>query len=195
MTRRGELRIYLGAAPGAGKTFAMLGEARRRRDRGTDVVVGAVEAQRRPHTEELLRGLEAMPPHGVGDLDADAVLARRPEVAVVDDLAHANATGSRNAHRWQDVQELLDAGITVLSTVDVQHLESLTDVIERIVGVRPDRTVPDAVVAAADQVQLVDITPEAVRRRLAHGDIYAAEQIDATASGRSTRTRSPRCAS
>ena len=160
----------------------MLGEARRRRERGTDLVVGVVETRGRPHTEELLHGLEAVPRCGLADLDVGAVLARRPEVVVVDDLAHTNAAGSRNPTRCQDVDELLAAGITVLSTVDVQHLESLNDVVERITGVRPAQTVPDEMVAAADQVELVDITPEAVRRRLAHGNIYAADQIDATVS-------------
>jgi two-component system, OmpR family, sensor histidine kinase KdpD len=182
MTVHGELRIYLGAAPGAGKTFAMLGEARRRRERGTDVVVGAVRTHGRVHTEELLHGLEIVSRGGPAELDLDAVLDRRPEVVLVDDLAHANAPGSRNAKRWQDVAELLGAGIMVIATVDVAHLESLNDVVERITGVRPAETVPDEVVRLADQVELVDITPEAVRRRLAHGNIYDAEQIDAVVS-------------
>ncbi|WP_112261913.1 sensor histidine kinase [Lentzea terrae] len=184
--RRGELRIYLGAAPGVGKTFAMLGEARRRRERGTDVVIGFVESHGRVKTAELVEGLEIVPRRhsahrGVEltEMDVDAVLARAPEVAVVDELAHTNVPGSRNAKRWQDVGELLDAGIDVLSTVNVQHLESLNDVVHRITGVPQQETVPDEVVRKADQMQLVDLTPEALRRRLAHGDVYAADKIDA----------------
>ncbi|MFD5825105.1 DUF4118 domain-containing protein [Lentzea sp. NPDC060358] len=184
--RRGELRIYLGAAPGVGKTFAMLGEAHRRRERGTEVVVGLVETHGREKTATLLRGLEVLPRKQVGhrglaveEMDVDAVLARAPEVAVVDELAHTNAPGSRNEKRWQDVEELLDAGIDVLSTVNVQHLESLNDVVERITGVRQRETVPDEVVRRAEQVELVDLTPEALRRRLAHGNVYPAHRIDA----------------
>jgi two-component system sensor histidine kinase KdpD len=184
--RRGELRIYLGAAPGVGKTYAMLGEAWRRKERGTDVVVGLVETHGRKKTAELLDGLEIVPRrHGryrgreFTELDVDAVLARRPEVAVVDELAHTNVPGSRHEKRWEDVLQLLDAGIDVLSTVNVQHLQSLNDVVEKITGVPQQETVPDEVVRKAEQVELVDITPEALRRRLAHGNVYPAERIDA----------------
>jgi two-component system, OmpR family, sensor histidine kinase KdpD len=184
--RRGELRIYLGAAPGVGKTYAMLGEAHRRVERGTDVVVGYVETHGRARTGQLLEGLEAVPRrHTVHrgtpltEMDVDAVLARRPEVALVDELAHTNVPGSRNAKRWQDIEELLDAGIDVLSTVNVQHLESLNDVVERITGITQRETVPDEVVRQAQQIELIDITPEALRRRLAHGNVYAAHKIDA----------------
>ncbi|WP_328609348.1 DUF4118 domain-containing protein [Amycolatopsis sp. NBC_00345] len=184
--RRGELRIYLGAAPGVGKTFAMLGEAHRRAERGTEVLVGLVETHSRAKTERLLDGLEVLPrkelEHRGGqftEMDVDAILARKPEVVVVDELAHTNVPGSRNAKRWQDVEELLAAGIDVLSTVNVQHLESLNDVVERITGVRQQETVPDEVVRRAEQTELVDITPEALRRRLAHGNIYAAHKITA----------------
>lgn len=181
--RRGELRIYLGMAPGVGKTFAMLGEAHRRLERGTDLVVGIVETHGRVKTAELLDGLEVVPRRtvrdGIDELDLDAVLARRPEVALVDELAHTNAPGSRHAKRWQDVEELLVAGIDVLSTVNVQHLESLNDVVERITGVRQQETVPDELVRHAEQLELVDITPEALRRRLAHGNVYAAAKVDA----------------
>jgi two-component system sensor histidine kinase KdpD len=184
--RRGELRIYFGAAPGVGKTFAMLGEAHRRLERGTDVVVGLVETHERARTDALLAGLEVVPRRTLAhrgteftELDVDAVLARAPEVALVDELAHTNVTGSRNAKRWQDVEELLAAGITVLTTVNVQHLESLNDVVERITGVRQQETVPDEVVRNAEQLELIDITPEALRRRLAHGNVYPARVIDA----------------
>jgi two-component system sensor histidine kinase KdpD len=183
---RGELRIYLGAAPGVGKTFAMLGEGRRRKDRGTDVVVGFVETHGRAKTAAQVGGLEVVPRKRVEyrgasfeEMDVDALLARRPEVALVDELAHTNVPGSRNEKRWQDVEELLDAGITVISTLNVQHLESLNDVVERITGIKQGETIPDEVARRADQIELVDMTPEAIRRRMAHGNIYPAERIDA----------------
>ncbi|CAA9262075.1 MAG: Osmosensitive K+ channel histidine kinase KdpD [uncultured Actinomycetospora sp.] len=185
--RRGELRIHLGAAPGVGKTYAALNEAHRRVERGTDVVVGLVETHGRARTAALLEGLEVLPRKDVdhrgtefSELDVDAVLARAPEVCVVDELAHSCAPGSRHAKRWEDVEELLEAGIDVISTVNVQHLESLGDVVERITGVRQRETIPDAVVRAADQIELVDITPEALRRRMAHGNIYRPEKVDAS---------------
>ena len=184
--KRGELRIYLGAAPGVGKTFAMLGEARRRAERGADVVVGLVETHGRDKTAEILAGLEILPRRHIShrgieftEMDTDAILARQPEIAIVDELAHTNVPGSRNEKRWQDIEELLDAGIDVLSTVNVQHLESLNDVVQHITGVPQQETVPDEVVRRADQLELVDITPEALRRRLAHGNVYPAERIDA----------------
>ncbi|MDQ1710808.1 MAG: two-component system, OmpR family, sensor histidine kinase KdpD [Frankiaceae bacterium] len=183
---RGSLRIYLGAAPGVGKTFAMLDEGWRRRTRGTDVVVGFVETHGRPNTQAQVRDLEVVPRHPIEyrgaafeEMDVEAALARRPAVALVDELAHTNVPGSRNAKRWQDVEELLDAGIDVLSTVNIQHLESLNDVVERITGIRQQETVPDSVVRRAEQVELVDMTPEALRRRMAHGNIYAPEKVDA----------------
>jgi two-component system sensor histidine kinase KdpD len=186
MGARGELRIYLGAAPGVGKTFAMLGEAHRRVKRGTDVVVGLVETHGRAATAALIEGLEVIPRRTVAhrgvqltELDVDAVLARAPHVVLIDELAHTNAPGSRNPKRWQDVEELLEAGITVLTTLNVQHLESLNDVIQRITGARQQETVPDEVVRRAEQVEIVDITPEALRRRLAHGNVYPPEKVDA----------------
>src|SRR4051794_11114692 len=164
----------------------MLGEARRRLDRGTDVVVGLVETHGRAKTGELLDGIETVPRRhaehrgrAFDEMDVDAILVRAPEVAVVDELAHTNVPGSRNAKRWQDVEELLEAGIDVLSTVNVQHLQSLNDVVERITGVTQQETVPDEVVRRAEQLELVDITPEALRRRLAHGNVYPANRIDA----------------
>jgi two-component system, OmpR family, sensor histidine kinase KdpD len=183
---RGQLRIYLGSAAGVGKTFAMLNEGHRRRERGTDVVIAFVETHGRPHTAEQIGDLEIIPRVQIPyrgtffeEMDLDAVLARRPDVALVDEFAHTNVPGSRNAKRWQDVQELLDAGIDVISNVNIQHLESLNDVVEKITGVPQRETVPDAIVRAADQVELVDMTPEALRRRMAHGNIYKAEKIDA----------------
>jgi two-component system, OmpR family, sensor histidine kinase KdpD len=183
---RGKLRVYLGAAPGVGKTVDMLSEARRRKERGTDVVIGVCETHGRTYTAALMEGLEQVPlrevPHRgtvLRELDLDALLARRPEVALVDELAHTNAPGSRHTKRWEDVHELLDAGINVISTVNIQHFESLNDVVEAITGVRQQETVPDEVVREADQIELVDMSPHALRRRLAHGNVYAAEKVDA----------------
>jgi two-component system, OmpR family, sensor histidine kinase KdpD len=183
---RGQLRIYLGSAAGVGKTFAMLNEGHRRRERGTDVVVAYVEPHGRPHTAEQIGDLEVIPRASLPyrgtffeEMDLDAVLARHPEVALVDEFAHTNVPGSRNEKRWQDVNELLDAGIDVISAMNIQHLESVNDVVEKITGVPQRETVPDAIVRAADQVELVDMTPEALRRRMAHGNIYQAEKIDA----------------
>ncbi len=183
---RGRLRIYLGGAPGVGKTYAMLAEGRRRRERGTDVVVACVDPRGRPRTAALVSGLEVLAPvrperHGGGteELDLDAVLARAPQVALVDELAHANLPGCRHAKRWQDVEAMLAAGIDVVSTVSAEQLESLKDVVETITGLPQPETVPDDVVRRADQIELVDVTPEALRRRLAHGNIYSADQVDA----------------
>ena len=184
--KRGELRIYLGAAPGVGKTYAMLGEAHRRLERGTDLVAAVVETHGRKKTADLLAGIETIPPKYIEyrgkrfpELDVAAVLRRQPQVVLVDELAHTNTPGSKNPKRWQDVEELLDAGITVISTVNVQHLESLNDVVEQITGIEQKEKIPDEIVRAADQIELVDITPEALRRRLAHGNVYAPERVDA----------------
>ncbi|MGW1892219.1 DUF4118 domain-containing protein [Streptomyces sp. NPDC002004] len=186
---RGKLRIYLGAAPGVGKTYAMLSEAHRRVERGTDCVVAFVEHHGRPRTEVMLHGLEQIARNELiyrdstfTEMDVDAVLARRPEVALVDELAHTNVPGSRNEKRWQDVEELLAAGINVISTVNIQHLESLGDVVESITGVRQRETLPDEVVRRADQIELVDMSPEALRRRMAHGNIYKSDKVDAALS-------------
>ena len=185
--KRGSLRVYLGAAPGVGKTFAMLNEGRRAKDRGRDVVVGFVETHNRPLTAQAIGDLEVMPRTSISyrdttfeEMDVDAIIARRPERALVDELAHTNIPGSRNEKRWQDVEELLAAGIDVTSTLNIQHLESLNDVVERITGIKQRETIPDEIVRAAEQVELVDITPEALRRRMVHGNIYAPDKIDAS---------------
>jgi two-component system sensor histidine kinase KdpD len=164
----------------------MLSEGHRRAERGADVVVGFAEPHQRAQTIALLGGLEVVPRKKLAyrgseweEMDVDAVLARKPQIALVDELAHTNVPGSRHAKRWQDVDELLDAGIDVISAVNVQHLESVTDVVEQITGVTQRETVPDAVVRAADQVELVDMTAEALRRRMAHGNIYPPEKVDA----------------
>ncbi|MFF7984033.1 ATP-binding protein [Streptomyces sp. NPDC007901] len=186
---RGKLRIYLGAAPGVGKTYAMLSEAHRRVERGTDCVVAFVEHHGRQRTEVMLHGLEEIARKELNyrdatfsEMDVDAVLARRPQVALVDELPHTNIPGSRNTKRWQDVEELLAAGIDVITTVNIQHLESLGDVVESITGIRQQETVPDEVVRRADQIELVDMSPEALRRRMAHGNIYKPDKVDAALS-------------
>ncbi len=186
---RGALRIYIGAAPGVGKTYAMLGEGRRRKQRGADVVVGLVETHGREQTVAQLGDLEVLPRIAVEyrgttlyEMDVEAVLRRRPDVILVDEYAHTNAPGSRHDKRWQDVELLLEAGIEVISTLNVQHLESLNDVISEITGTVQRETVPDAVVRQADQIELVDMSPEALRRRMAHGNIYPAERVDAALS-------------
>ncbi len=183
---RGRLRIYLGAAPGVGKTYAMLNEGWRRKERGTDIVVGYVETHGRPNTAAQLRDLEVMGRRTLEyrdqvfeEMDVDAILARHPAVVLVDELAHTNVPGSRNAKRWQDVEELLVAGMEVISTVNIQHLESLNDVVQRITGIAQRETIPDSVVRSADVVELVDMAPESLRRRMAHGNIYNAERVDA----------------
>ncbi|GEC07004.1 sensor histidine kinase [Streptomyces spinoverrucosus] len=184
---RGRLKVYLGAAPGVGKTYRMLDEARRRAARGTDVVVGFAECHGRPRTAAMLDGLEIVPRvrcarrgAEVEEMDLAAVLKRRPQVVVVDALAHTNVPGGgRHAKRRHDVEELLAVGIDVITAVDIRHLESLKDVVEKITGVPQHETVPDDVVRRAQQIELVDIPPEGLRRRMAHGNIYAPEKIDA----------------
>jgi two-component system, OmpR family, sensor histidine kinase KdpD len=189
MAERGTLRVYLGAAPGVGKTYAMLEEGHRRAARGTDVVAAFVETHDRVHTAEKLTDLEIIPRRIIsyrgskfGEMDLPAVLDRHPEVALVDELAHTNVPGSQHEKRWQDIEQLLEAGITVISTVNIQHLESLNDVVQGITGVPQRETVPDSVVRAAEQVELVDMTAEALRRRMAHGNVYAPQKIDAALS-------------
>ncbi|WP_078324006.1 sensor histidine kinase [Mycobacteroides salmoniphilum] len=186
---RGTLRIYLGAAPGVGKTYAMLNEAHRRASRGTDVVAATVETHGRSKTAQLLDGLELIPPKemtyrgtAMYELDVDAVIERQPALVLIDEMAHTNVPGSRNPKRWQDIDEILDAGIDVLTTINVQHLESLNDVVEQITGIVQRETVPDAVVRRAEQVELVDITPEALRRRMVHGNVYAPEKVGSALS-------------
>jgi two-component system sensor histidine kinase KdpD len=183
---RGRLRVYLGAAPGVGKTYAMLCEGRRALERGRDVVVGFVETHGRHRTAVLLDGMETVPRRTLvyrgasfTELDVDAVIARKPKIALVDELAHTNVPGSRNAKRWQDIDDILDAGINVISTVNIQHLESLNDVVQQITGIPQRETVPDEVVRRADQIELVDMSPEALRRRMAHGNVYPPEKVDA----------------
>ncbi|WP_438490366.1 ATP-binding protein [Streptomyces sp. S186] len=188
-TRPGRLKVFLGAAPGVGKTYRMLDEARRRAARGTRVVVAFAECHGRPHTEAMLDGLDVLPPvqrrHRGADFaeaDLDRVWELRPQVVLIDELAHTNAPGGRNTKRWQDVEELLGAGIDVVTTLNIQHLDSLSDVVEKITGVPQYETVPDEFVRRADQVELVDLPAEGLRRRMAHGNIHPPEKVDAALS-------------
>jgi two-component system sensor histidine kinase KdpD len=181
----GHFRIYLGAAAGVGKTYAMLSEGHRRRGRGTDVVIGFVECHGRQRTEEMIDGLDVVPRKEVDyrgsrleEMDLDAVLSRRPQVVLVDELAHTNVPGSgRNSKRWQDVLEILAAGIDVITTVNIQHLESIADEVEHMTEARVRERVPDWVVRKADQIELVDSSPEQLRRRMLHGNIYPKERV------------------
>jgi len=187
--KRGRLRVLLGAAPGVGKTYSMLEEGRRLRDEGKDVVVAVVETHGRAATALMSEGLELVPRMRVqhrgielSELDLAAVLARRPQIALVDELAHSNAPGSAHTKRYQDVEALLAAGIDVISTVNIQHIDSLADVVRQITGVAQRETLPDAVLRGADQVEVVDLAPQALRDRLAEGNVYPAARIDAALS-------------
>jgi two-component system, OmpR family, sensor histidine kinase KdpD len=181
----GNFRIYLGAAAGVGKTYAMLNEGHRRMSRGTDVVVGFVECHGRKLTEDMIGGLEVVPRRQVDyrgssleEMDVDAVIARHPEVALIDELAHTNVPGSgRNAKRWQDVMDIRAAGINVITTVNIQHLESIADEVEHMTGAKVRERVPDWVVRRADQIELIDSSPEQLRRRMVHGNIYPKERV------------------
>ncbi|ATZ23015.1 Sensor protein KdpD [Streptomyces lavendulae subsp. lavendulae] len=188
VVRPGRLKVFLGAAPGVGKTYRMLDEAHRRVARGADVVAGLAECHRRRHTEARLDGLEILPLAGhdyrggrYAGLDREALLSRRPQVVLIDELAHTNVPGGgRHPKRWQDVEDILAAGIDVVTTLNIQHLESLSDVVEKITGVPQRETVPDEFVRRADEIELVDIPPEGLRRRMAHGNICPPERIDAS---------------
>jgi two-component system sensor histidine kinase KdpD len=180
----GHFRIYLGAAAGVGKTYAMLNEGHRRKARGTDVVIGFVECHGRPLTEERCDDLEIVARRVIDyrgtrfeEMDLTAVLARHPKVALIDELAHTNVPGSRRTKRWEDVIDILDAGIDVITTVNIQHLESIADAVEQMTGAQVRERVPDWVVHRADQIELVDSSPEALRRRMLHGNIYPKAKV------------------
>lgn len=199
--RPGRLKVFLGAAPGVGKTYRMLDEGRRRMARGTDVVVAFVECHNRPYTLAKLAGLEVVPRiereyRGavLSELDLDAVLARRPEVALVDELPHTNPPGSRNAKRWQDVETLLAAGIDVVTTVNIQHLESVNDVVEKITEVPQRETVPDEAVRRAFQIELVDMPADALRRRSRTATSTPRRRSTRPSPTTSGSATSPRCA-
>ncbi len=180
---RGRLKVFFGANPGVGKTFAMLEEGRARRTEGMDLVIGVVETHGRADTAALLVNLEILPRREISyrgvtfhEFDLDAALARKPTLILVDELAHTNAPGSRHEKRWQDVEELLVAGISVYTTLNVQHLESLNDVVAQITGIQVRETVPDTVFDRADDVELADLTPDDLLTRLKQGKVYFAEQ-------------------
>src|SRR6266478_5838538 len=181
--RKGKLKVFFGAAAGVGKTYAMLEVAREQRADGVDVLVGYVETHGRAETDALLEGLEVLPARSVEyrgtalrEFDLDGALGRHPALILVDELAHTNAPGSRHAKRWQDVLELLDAGIDVYTTVNVQHLESLNDIVAKITGVVVRETVPDSVLERADEIELVDLPPDELIHRLQEGKVYLPEQ-------------------
>jgi two-component system sensor histidine kinase KdpD len=183
---RGRLRVYLGMAPGVGKTYAALQECHRRKARGTDVVIGYVEHYNRPHTIEQIGDLEIVPrkrvPYGgvvLEELDAEAVIQRHAQVVLVDELAHTNAPGSQREKRWQDVEVIRDAGIDVISTMNVQHLESIADIVESITGAPVNERLPDTVLSGADEIELIDMSPHALRQRIRHGNVYPEERADA----------------
>jgi two-component system sensor histidine kinase KdpD len=184
-TRRGRLKVYLGATPGAGKTYAMLNEGHQLARHGHDVVVGYVETYNRPRTVELLGGLEVVPrvkiPYRgtvLEEMDPEAVLRRRPEVALIDELAHTNVPGLLHTKRWEDVEDIRAAGIDVITTVNVQHVESVKDLVEKVTGIVVRETVPDRELDGADEIQFIDITPEALRKRMRHGNVYAREKVE-----------------
>ena len=185
-TRKGGVfKLFLGYAPGVGKTYNMLSEAIRRHSRGEDVVVGVVETHGRKVTGELVAQLEQVPRRKIEykgavfeEMDVDAILARRPQVAIVDELAHTNIEGSKHRKRYQDVYELLDAGIDVLSTMNIQHLESVTPTVQSITGITVRETVPDWVLKRVDEVVMADLTPEALENRMRRGDIYPLERVE-----------------
>jgi two-component system, OmpR family, sensor histidine kinase KdpD len=181
----GHFRIYLGAAAGVGKTYAMLSEARRRKERGADVVIGFVETHGRQHTQDMIGDLEVVPRKVIEyrgspleEMDLEAVLGRHPKVALIDELAHTNVPGSGpHEKRWQDVMEILAAGIDVISAVNIQHLESIADEVENMTGAKVRERVPDWVVRKANQIELVDSSPEQLRRRMVHGNIYPQPKV------------------
>src|SRR6476619_4608419 len=181
--RRGRLKIFLGAAPGVGKTYEMLQTARAKRQDGVDVVVGVVETHGRKETQALLKGLEVIRRRRVAykgtwleEMDLDAVLARKPQLALVDELAHTNTPGSRHPKRYLDIEELLAAGIDVYTTVNIQHVESLNDVVAQITRIRVRETVPDSIIDRADEIELIDLTPDDLIQRLKQGKFYVSEQ-------------------
>jgi len=182
---RGRLKVFLGAAAGVGKTYRMLSQAQELRSAGVDLVVGIAETHGRVETEVLLEGLEVIPRREIAvqgvtllEMDLDAILERRPKLALVDELAHSNVPGSRHAKRYQDVEELLDEGIDVLSTVNIQHVESLNDVVHEITGVKVGETLPDRFLENAEEVELVDITPEVLLKRFRDGKVYVPEKAE-----------------
>lgn len=186
----GRLKVFLGYAPGVGKSYALLDESTRRKKRGQDIVIGSLDSHGRPAVDELLAEFEHIPKKKldyrgtiIEEMDTDAILARRPEIVIIDDLAHTNAPGSLNEKRWQDVRDILDAGISVSTTMNVYSLESLNDLVNEITGVRITETVPDQILAAAEEVEMVDLTPRALIHRLERGDVIPNEKLDDSKSG------------
>ncbi|MFC7443055.1 KdpD-like non-kinase potassium sensor [Laceyella putida] len=182
--KKGRLKIYIGAAPGVGKTFHMLRDAHELKEKGTDIVIGLVETHGRATTEAEIKNLEIIPKKKIiykgkelWEMDLDAIIKRNPDVVIVDELAHTNVPGSKNKKRYQDVLEILDAGIHVWSAVNIQHLESLRDIVQQITGVQVNERVPDFMLSQADEVEVVDVTPETLRERIKEGKVYSKEKI------------------
>lgn len=183
--QRGKLKIFIGYAPGVGKTYTMLNEGNRRALRGEDVVIGYIESHGREDTDKQIGKLEVIPrkkiPYNnltLAELNTEGIIARKPEIAIIDELAHTNVPGSKNKKRYEDVAEILNSGISVLTTLNIQHLESLNDVVKRITGIAVRETIPDRIVEHADEVVVVDITPGALQNRLKRGNIYKADKIN-----------------
>lgn len=181
---RGRLKIFIGYAPGVGKTYAMLNEGNRRLNRGQDVIIGYVESHQREETDKQIGELEIMPRKKVEyngvvmeEMDTDAIIARKPYKVLIDELAHTNAPGSKNKKRYEDVEEILNAGINIITTLNIQHMESLNDVVRQITGIAIRETIPDYIVDRADEVVVVDITPETLQNRLQRGNIYDLEKV------------------
>ncbi|MFA5114416.1 MAG: sensor histidine kinase KdpD, partial [Candidatus Margulisiibacteriota bacterium] len=182
--KRGKLKIFLGAVAGVGKTFKMLSEAHRRISRGEEIVIGLIESHGRPATAALLKGIEQVPLKAIDyrgttfyEVDTHAIIARHPQYVLIDELAHTNVPGTIHVKRWQSIEAVLAAGINVITTLNVQHIESLNDAIFQLTGVRVKETVPDSVVDNADEIELVDLTPEALINRLERGDVYKGEKV------------------
>lgn len=183
--QRGKLKIFIGYAPGVGKTYSMLNEANRRYSRHQDIVIGYVESHMREETDKQMGNLELVPRKKVEynstvmeEMDTDAIIARKPETVLVDELAHTNVPGSKYKKRYEDVEEILSHGINVITTLNIQHLESLNDVIKRITGIAVRETIPDKIVEHADEVVVVDITPDALQNRLRRGNVYKPEKVE-----------------
>lgn len=183
--KRGHLKIFLGYAPGVGKTYSMLNEANRRLSRGQNIVIGYLEAHDREETLKQIASLETIPKKQIEycgkvmeEMDTDTIIARHPDIVLVDELAHTNVPGSKNKKRYEDVQEIIEEGITVISTLNIQHLESLNDIIKQITGVTVKETIPDKILDNADEIVVIDITPDALQSRLKRGNIYKLENVD-----------------
>jgi two-component system sensor histidine kinase KdpD len=200
-SKSGKLHIFLGMCPGVGKTYAMLQTARQRVKEGVEVLAGVIETHGRSETAALLEGMRVLPRKQLEhrgftleEFDIDAVLAQKPQLVLVDELAHTNAPGSRHAKRYQDVLELIDAGIDVYTTLNVQHIDSQVDIVRQVSGVAITETVPDSILDVAHEIQLIDLSVEKLLERMADGKVYLGERAEHAVSNFSRKATSPRCA-